>query len=71
LHFTETALHAIAKRALKKGTGARGLRSIIEDVMLDIMFELPDQQSGTRYVIDEEVVEGRTSLFKMPETKSA
>jgi ATP-dependent Clp protease ATP-binding subunit ClpX len=71
LHFTETALHAIARRALKKGTGARGLRSIIEDVMLDIMFELPDQQSGTRYVVDEDVVEGRASLFKMPETKSA
>jgi ATP-dependent Clp protease ATP-binding subunit ClpX len=71
LHFTDSALSAIAKRAMKKSTGARGLRSIIEEVMLDIMFELPDQQSGTRYVIDEDVVEGRSSLFTMPESKSA
>jgi ATP-dependent Clp protease ATP-binding subunit ClpX len=71
LKFTEGALRTIAKKAHKKGTGARGLRSIIEDVMLEIMFELPDQQAGARYVIDEEVVEGRSSLFKMPETKSA
>jgi ATP-dependent Clp protease ATP-binding subunit ClpX len=71
LHFTEAALRAIAKKAHKKGTGARGLRSIIESVMLDIMFELPDQQTGARYVVDDDIVEGKKSLFKMPETKSA
>ena len=43
LEFTESALQAIATKALDKGTGARGLRSIVEHVMVDIMFELPDQ----------------------------
>jgi ATP-dependent Clp protease ATP-binding subunit ClpX len=72
LHFTTDALQAIAKRALSKGTGARGLRSIIEDVMLDIMFELPDQPEGSRYVITGEVVDGRQKLFPLvPEAKSA
>ncbi len=71
LQFTDEALRTIAKKALAKGTGARGLRSIIESVMLDIMYELPDQPKGTNYVINEDIVEGRESLFKMPETKSA
>ncbi len=71
LQFTDDALHAIAKRALSKGTGARGLRSIIESVMLDIMFELPDQPKGSRYVISDDVVEGRETLFPIPTTKSA
>ena len=75
LEFTETALRAISKKALGKNTGARGLRSIIEDVMLDIMFVLPDQKDGGRYVITEDIVEGREHLFRVadhgPKTKSA
>jgi ATP-dependent Clp protease ATP-binding subunit ClpX len=73
LHFTEGALVAIAKKAHERETGARGLRSIIEDVMLDIMFELPDQPRGNRYVVTEEVVEGRTKLFPevQPKKESA
>jgi ATP-dependent Clp protease ATP-binding subunit ClpX len=71
LAFTDDALQAIARRALNKGTGARGLRSIIEDVMLDIMYELPDQDKGARYTISDAVIEGREELFKMPKTKSA
>ena len=39
--------------------------------MLDIMFELPDQPRGNRYVINEDVVEGRQPLFEQPQTKSA
>jgi ATP-dependent Clp protease ATP-binding subunit ClpX len=69
--FTEDAIRAIAKRAREKGTGARGLRSIVEEVMLDIMYELPDQPKDTRYVIDERVVAGEVDLFKLPESKSA
>ena len=46
LKFTEDALRGIARRAMSKGTGARGLRSIIEEVMLDIMFDLPEQKDG-------------------------
>ena len=74
LSFTDDALRAIAKRAMLKGTGARGLRSIIEEVMLDIMYELPDQTEGGRYVISDGVVDGREKLFPIhepPKTKSA
>lgn len=71
LQFTDEALKAIAKKAQARETGARGLRSIIEKVMLDIMFELPDQPRGNRYVVNEEVVEGRQQLFDQPQSKSA
>jgi len=70
LQFTDGALHAIAGKAMAKDTGARGLRSIIEDVMLDIMFELPDQQEGAKYVITEDVVNGKEALFKVADPKS-
>ena len=73
LEFSRGALEAIAKKALQKGTGARGLRSIVEQTMVDIMFDLPDQPKGTKYVIDEDVVEGRRKLFPImePVSKSA
>ena len=67
--FTEDALNAIARRALTQDTGARGLRSVVEQVMLDIMYDLPEQKGGS-FVITEDVVEGRESLFKMTEPKS-
>lgn len=70
LEFTETALAAIADRAREKETGARGLRSIIEDVMLDIMFDLPDQGPGMRYIITDDVVMGREPLLPIPQTKN-
>ncbi len=70
--FTESGLQEIARQALSKGTGARGLRSIIENVMLEAMFELPDQPRGSKFMIDESIVRGERSLFpKMPESKSA
>jgi len=71
IEFTENALKLVAKRALEKGTGARGLRSIVERVMLDIMYELPDQPKGSKFVITEEIVNGNKIQFTMPETKSA
>ena len=49
----------------------RGPRSIIESVMLDILFELPDQPRGNRYVVSDDFVEGRQTLFEQPQTKSA
>ncbi len=64
LSFTEPALRAIASRALEKDTGARGLRSIIEEVMLDIMYDLPEN-NGARYVVTEEAVQGRERVFPM------
>jgi ATP-dependent Clp protease ATP-binding subunit ClpX len=73
LEFTQGALGAIARKAMQKGTGARGLRSIVEETMLDVMYELPDQTEGTKYVIDEDAIEGRKEVFKVaaPQTKSA
>lgn len=73
LEFTDDALRAIAARAMDKGTGARGLRSIVEEAMLDIMYELPDQEEGMTYQIDEEVIGGRNKVLRMPtpQTKSA
>jgi ATP-dependent Clp protease ATP-binding subunit ClpX len=68
LSFTESALRAIASRALEKDTGARGLRSIIEEVMLDVMYDLPENQ-GARYVVTENAVHGRERIFPMAEEK--
>jgi ATP-dependent Clp protease ATP-binding subunit ClpX len=56
LSFTPEALLAISSLALKRGSGARGLRAILEDVLLDIMYELPDQQNLERVIIDENVI---------------
>ena len=70
LTFTEEALWAIAAKAHKKETGARGLRSIIEEIMLDIMYELPDQEEGGHYVITDDIVMGREQLFPLPEPKT-
>ncbi|MEX0309002.1 MAG: ATP-dependent Clp protease ATP-binding subunit ClpX [Tateyamaria sp.] len=56
LTFTEDALSAIAKRAIERKTGARGLRSILEDILLDTMFELPGLESVTEVVVNEEAV---------------
>jgi ATP-dependent Clp protease ATP-binding subunit ClpX len=70
LTFTDEALRAIAERAQLRETGARGLRAIVEEVMLDIMFELPDQERGQKYRITDDVVYGRTKLFPMPERKN-
>ena len=56
LTFTDDALGAIAKRAIERKTGARGLRSILEDILLDTMFELPGMDSVTKVVVNEEAV---------------
>ena len=57
LTFTDDALKAIARRAIKRKTGARGLRSIMEDILLDSMFELPGLDSVTEVVVNEEAVD--------------
>lgn len=66
LSFTDDALLAIAHKAHEKATGARGLRSIIEEVMLDIMYDLPDKGRNSSYVISEGVINGREKLFPIP-----
>lgn len=60
LNFTEDALSAIAKRAIERKTGARGLRSILEDILLDTMFDLPALEGVEEVVVNEEAV-GRVS----------
>jgi ATP-dependent Clp protease ATP-binding subunit ClpX len=63
LDFTAPAMKEIAKIARAKETGARGLRSVVEAVMFDIMFELPEKEKGRTYVITPEVVRGEQKLF--------
>ncbi|RJP81462.1 MAG: ATP-dependent Clp protease ATP-binding subunit ClpX [Candidatus Zixiibacteriota bacterium] len=57
LHFHDEALRAIVVKAMKRGTGARALRSIMEDVMLELMYDLPSQKNVKRVVITKDTVE--------------
>ena len=59
LSFTEDSLVAIARKAMDRKTGARGLRSILEDVLLNTMFELPGMEGVEEVVVNEEVIEGK------------
>lgn len=63
LEFREDALRAIAMRAMERKTGARGLRSILEQVLLDTMYELPSMESVSKVVIDEAVIQGDAEPF--------
>ncbi len=58
--FREDALRAVAKRAMERKTGARGLRSILENVLLDIMYRLPSEAGVSKIVIDESVIHGES-----------
>ena len=68
LEFTPESLVEVAKKAKAKDTGARGLRSIVEEIMLDVMYELPDkaEKEKGRYVITPEVVRKEKKLFDTP-----
>ncbi|MGB2966357.1 MAG: AAA family ATPase, partial [Phycisphaerae bacterium] len=63
LAFTEEALGEIARQALKRNTGARALRAIAENLMLDPMFELPGRPKGFRYTVTPAVVRGEADLL--------
>ena len=65
LGFTEDALKSIAEKAIKRKTGARGLRSIMEAILLDTMFELPSLSGVTECVINKEVAESRAAPLKI------
>ncbi|MEZ6135034.1 MAG: ATP-dependent Clp protease ATP-binding subunit ClpX [Pirellulaceae bacterium] len=69
LHFTEKALQAVAKKAMDKSVGARGLRGIVEAIMLDVMFDLPEQPKGTHFTIDLDPADGQVKAFKMSSTE--
>lgn len=63
LEFHPKALREIASKARARDTGARGLRSIVEEIMTDIMFELPEIESKSKYVVTDAVVRGEVPLF--------
>lgn len=69
LHFTERALQAVAKKAMDKSVGARGLRGIVEGIMLDVMFDLPEQAKGTSFTIDIDDADGQIKAFKATSTE--
>ena len=58
LDFREDALAAIAKKAMERKTGARGLRSILEDVLLEVMYKIPSEDEVAKVIIDENVILG-------------
>jgi ATP-dependent Clp protease ATP-binding subunit ClpX len=64
LNLTDDALHAIALRAIARKTGARGLRSIMESILLDTMFEMPSYENVEEVTINKEVVEGNAQPLK-------
>src|SRR3982075_1727722 len=63
LEFRDEALRAVAHRAMQRKTGARGLRTILETVLLDTMYELPGMRNVSKIVIDETVIEGQTKPY--------
>ena len=74
LEFTADGLHALAQKALKRDTGARALRSIAEELMVDLMYQLPEEPKPVKYVITRDIVEGKAELFtakQKPKKESA
>ena len=71
LEFRPDALAAIARKALKRKTGARGLRTIVESVLLDTMYELPSQENVSKVVVDESVIEHKTDPYLIYQTPAA
>ncbi len=63
LEFRPEALAAIARKALKRKTGARGLRTIVESVLLDTMYDLPSLENVSKVVVDESVIDNKTPPF--------
>jgi ATP-dependent Clp protease ATP-binding subunit ClpX len=70
LRFTDDALRAVAKQALKRKTGARGLRSILENAMLDLMYEIPSKRSIREVIINEDVINKKERPILMYEERA-
>jgi len=68
LEFRDDALRAVAKQAMKRKTGARGLRTILENVLLDTMYDLPSSRTAKKVVVDEAVVSGETNPYVIYES---
>jgi len=67
LDFEPDALKEIARLAKIRETGARGLRSIVEDIMLDVMYELPDMERKGRHVVTSDIIRRKRALFTAPD----
>ena len=63
LSFTDEALKLLAEKALARDTGARALRAITEELMVDLMYRLPEETKGRSYLVNKDVVEGTTDIF--------
>jgi ATP-dependent Clp protease ATP-binding subunit ClpX len=63
IEFRDEALAAVAKRAMQRKTGARGLRTILENVLLDIMYDLPTLRNVQKVVIDDDVISGESKPY--------
>lgn len=70
LEFRDDSLLAIAKKSMQRKTGARGLRTIVESVLLDTMYEIPSAEGVTKVVIDASVIEGENSPYLVYENDS-
>ena len=68
LEFRDDALRAVALRAMERKTGARGLRTILENVLLDTMYDLPSSTNAKKVVVDEAVVTGDTKPYVIYES---
>jgi ATP-dependent Clp protease ATP-binding subunit ClpX len=71
LEFRQDALSAISKKAMKRKTGARGLRTLIESILLDTMYDLPSQDNVSKVVIDKNVVDSDSEPLLIYKSKSA
>ena len=69
LEFTDEALHSLAQKALARDTGARALRSIAEKLMVDLMYQLPEEEKGAKYVITGDIVEGKAELLAAKQSR--
>ncbi|MGD8340817.1 MAG: ATP-dependent Clp protease ATP-binding subunit ClpX [Gammaproteobacteria bacterium] len=69
LEFREDALRAVARRAMERKTGARGLRTVLENVLLDTMYDLPSMDNVSKVVVDDAVVLGETQPYVIYETE--
>jgi ATP-dependent Clp protease ATP-binding subunit ClpX len=62
LEFTKDALKALAQKALQRDTGARALRAIVEELTVDLMYQLPEEAKPAKYVVTRDIIEGRAEL---------
>ena len=70
LNFTDSALAAVAREAMKRKTGARGLRAILENAMLDVMYEMPSQANVRECLVNEDMILGRGTPIMVYEKKA-